>query len=542
MIHFRANKEKIPYQAMGIVVLLFQMIGFVLTKNSVFEWSFISCLFVSLISIVLGIVLGNVVFSYVKMLGERKQNKKIVFSWKILFVIWLFMFLCWLPSFLAYFPGICSYDFSIQMGQIETGNYSDHHPFMHTLLIEFCWKIGKEIFSSGTIGIAIYSILQMLILSFAFSYACYVLIQTGISKSLLIFLSFFCSIFPANVYMSVSATKDTIFSAFVLIFLMSCLMILRKEQAQKKYYIFYMVGAVGCIWFRNNGRYAILVSIVMIMLFFLFDKKQKKRYKTILWCSVVAFLIAMGSLHVVQNKIGCTQGDRREMLSIPIQQWARIVSLHKEELDSETYDFIVSCISEEGLFAYDPHISDPVKRYTNTTEILNQAGTFISTYIKLFFKYPNEYVNAFLIQNIGFYYVLDESHAWINYREELPGYGYIQTREVTDELLTRDIEKNSLFPALYKKLQSFANENNYLNIPIVSICMAPGIYFVIVLFILGGIFSAKKYRYLIPMSFIGGYYITLVLGPTVQLRYIYPIMITVPFMLAYFRNVNEKRA
>lgn len=539
--YFKTDKECLPYQIVGSLVFLFQMIGMILTGNAVFQWTCVSCVIVLSVSLVMGTILGSIVFVGIKQAARYRKSQRQAFSGKVLLMLWLLMLLCWIPSFLAYFPGICSYDFSIQMGQVETGNYSDHHPFMHTLLIELCWKLGKGIFHSGTIGIGIYSIVQMLILSFSFAYGLYVLMQIGISKWGLLFLTVFCSIFPANVYMSVSATKDTIFSSFVLIFIMSCLMLLRKGQAHKKYYIFYIVGAVGSIYFRNNGRYAFLAMLAVAALLFFFDKKRRQSYGRLVLCSILAFVLAISSLNLVQEKIGCTQGDRREMLSIPIQQWARIVVLHGEELDTETYDFMVSCISEDGLLSYDPHISDPVKRHTDTTAILTQAGKFIRTYIRLFFQYPSEYVNAFLIQNIGFYYVLDESHAWINYREDISGYGYIQTREVSDELITRDIEKMSLWPQLYEKLQYFANENVYLRIPVLSVFMAPGIYFVLVLFILGWVISSQKYKYLIPMSFIGGYYVTLVLGPTVQLRYIYPIMLVVPFLLAYFWNSEKKR-
>ncbi len=45
----------------------------------------------------------------------------------------------------------------------------------------------------------------------------------------------------------------------------------------------------------------------------------------------------------------------------------------------------------------------------------------------------------------------------------------------------------------------------------------------------------KKYLLLLPLSFVAGYYLTLVLGPTVQLRYLYPVMAAAPFVLGYLK-------
>ena len=264
-----------------------------------------------------------------------------------------------------------------------------------------------------------------------------------------------------------------------------------------------------------------------------------KQYIKILSLSVAALLIAITTLNLTQYAINCTQGDRREMLSIPIQQWARIITRHEQELDEETIFFMKQCINEEGLYSYNPYISDPVKRYTNTSVILNNASTFIRTYIKLFVEYPDEYINAFLIQNDGFLYIFDTSHAWINYNPDISGYGYIQTHELSDELASRDIYKTSVLPNLYKVLEHWTNENAYLKIPIINILMAPGIWFSFLLFTLASILTRKCYHLLVPIAFIIGYYLTLFLGPTVQLRYIYPVMLFTAFSMIFITNLPK---
>lgn len=533
------KKESVFFRIAGIICMFFQITGYMLSKTQHVTWSATNTLLILVLSLVFGTLLGALLYLLCERFFVSSNPSKTSFntvSFKHLTLLGFIIFVCWLPVFLAYFPGICSYDFSIQMGQAESGVYSDHHPFMHTLCIQFFWNLGKNIFASGTIGIAIYTLFQMIILLASFIYSLYILNKCNIHKYWLYGLTTFYALFPPNAFMSVSATKDTIFAAFVLFMTCSLLYVLRSfitKTSCKLEYIILILSSIGTIFFRNNGRYALLAMIAVTLLLLIFHRTYRVKYSMILSFSVAALFIAITILNLTQSAIECTQGDRREMLSIPIQQWARIINRHEQELDTETVAFIKQCIDEEGLYEYDPYISDPVKRHTHTNVILNNAGTFIQTYVKLFFAYPDEYVNAFLIQNSGFLYILDTSHAWINYNPDISGYGYIQTHELNDELAGRDIYKKSFLPNLYTALEQWTNNNRYLHFPILNILMASGIWFSLVLFMLASVFTQKKYQLLLPIAFVFGYYLTLFLGPTVQLRYIYPVMLSTVFLLIF---------
>ena len=67
----------------------------------------------------------------------------------------------------------------------------------------------------------------------------------------------------------------------------------------------------------------------------------------------------------------------------------------------------------------------------------------------------------------------------------------------------------------------------------------PGLYLWIVAVALLYVFSRKRYVSIIPFSLICGYYLTMFFGPTVQLRYIYPIMLCVPFIGLLTRGHGE---
>lgn len=85
----------------------------------------------------------------------------------------LLLCLAWLPIYLAYYPGICAYDAPVQTGQIVEHYYFDHHPIVHTLLLQGMLWLGTQLFGSMNAGMALYTALQMLLLAVACPTACW---------------------------------------------------------------------------------------------------------------------------------------------------------------------------------------------------------------------------------------------------------------------------------------------------------------------------------------------------------------------------------
>ena len=87
----------------------------------------------------------------------------------------LLLCLAWLPVYLAYYPGICAYDAPVQTGQIVEHYYFDHHPIVHTLLLQGMLWLGTQLSGSMNAGMALYTALQMLLLAGSMSYGVLVL-------------------------------------------------------------------------------------------------------------------------------------------------------------------------------------------------------------------------------------------------------------------------------------------------------------------------------------------------------------------------------
>ncbi len=463
------------------------------------------------------------------------------------------LLLAWLPVFLAYYPGICAYDSYVQLEQIVNGAYNEHHPLIHTLLLQGCMELGRGLFHSANAGIALYSVLQSVLLAGAMAYGVTFLLKAFVrkgmkAKTISILLGavqcymMFC---PFHAFLAVSVTKDVIFSAFMLMQTISLLALL--EAGEKGNFAvngsIFVIASVGAMLFRNNGKYAMLVLIfgLFMALVYGFKKKRERAFWGKLFAaSLASLLLSMVLLGSLASSLGAVQGDKREMLSIPIQQLARTMIYHGgagvlEEDDNtmalEDKALIQEFLLNESYKLYRPDISDPVKRNTNTYVARYRIKDFLNTYVGLFLKYPGEYVNAFLAVNAGYLNIADTSHSKINLSDTESGLGYVQTRWEEDDFLRAGVYKDSKWPALFSWLEQWADSNAYLNIPVFSLLLKPGIYFWICVGTAVTFMLRRQFRMLLPLLFAAGYYLTLLFGPTVQLRYVYPIMLIVPFIM-----------
>lgn len=495
------------------------------------------------ISLLLGILLGCVI-AYIMYAWEGRPQKgpdKLSFG-KVFWGSFILLVLVRIPCYLAYYPAICAYDSPYQVVQIVTGEYIDHHPIAHTLLIKAGMLLGKTLFGSVNAGIALYAFVQILILSAAFALGIAMLYRFGV-RAVWILLTFIWLIFfPFHMYMSVSMTKDAWFSACFLVQILALFTVLYRNENTLRFGawdITLFFSTVGMILFRNNGKYALLVLIVVLLPVLWRAKGMRRLWGRVFLNCMAAFLVGSLILSLLFNITNATQGDKREMLSIPIQQLARCMMYHggvgvllqdDNTMSQEDKALLQEFMLYEGYKGYNPHLADPVKRYTNTWVVRYRFKDFATTYFRLLSKYPSAFINAFLEVNAGYLYPNDVSHAAINENGIEKGLGYVQTRWMTDDMKSYGIYKDSKLPSLFEKMEQWADENAYLKIPVLKYLFVPGVWLWVCLLLLAYLWVHRRFRVSAVLVLILGYYLTLLLGPTVQLRYVYPVMITLPFL------------
>lgn len=463
----------------------------------------------------------------------------------------LLLLLAWFPVYLAYYPGICAYDAPVQTGQIMEHYYFDHHPIVHTLLLQGMLWLGSHIFGSVNAGMAFYTAGQMLLLAGCMAYGMWVLHRRKAPAGAQLIVLLLGMFFPFHWYMSVSMTKDTVFSAFLLLQLVSLTDLLMEDRRSIRPGIrdlLFGIGTVGMILFRNNGKYAMIVLLAFLFLMFCFGKRARKLWGRLFVVSTVAFGVGLFVLSAVFNITHAEQGDRREMLSMPIQQMSRCMIYHggvgvlpedDGTMTEQDKALINDFILDEAYRDYDPGIADPVKRHTNTYVVRYRSGEFIKTYLHLLSAYPGDMINAALAVDAGFLSPFDTTHATVNQTGENEGLGYVQTRWDEGVLNERGIYKDSKFPWLYERLENWAENNGYLRIPLLKYIFVPGSFLWLYLGLAAVLFITDRKRFCLPLAIVGGYYGTMLLGPTVQMRYVYPVMLALPYLLALLWKISN---
>lgn len=492
--------------------------------------------------------LGRTGIGWTKVKGPGGAESRLLRFWDRLSfgrVFWgsfVLLVLVRIPCYLAYYPAICAYDSPYQVVQIVSGEYIDHHPLAHTLLIKAAMLLGEKLFGSVNAGIGLYAFVQLLALSAAFALGIAMLHRFLVKRIWILAMLIWLMFFPFHMYMSVSMTKDIWFSACFLIQILAMFTVLYGNEntfRPGRWDIVLFFSTVGMIIFRNNGKYALLVLIAVLFLAFWRAKGSRRLWGRILLNCMAALLVGSAILSFLFQATNATQGDRREMLSIPIQQLARCMIYHggvgvlpedDNSMCEEDKALIREFLLNESYKEYNPHLADPVKRHTNTWVVRYRFQDFAKTYFHLLSQYPSAFINAFLEVNAGYLYPNDVSHATVNVNGIERGLGYVQTRWVTDDMRDYGIYKASKLPALFEKMEQWADENTYLDNPVLKYLFVPGVWLWVCLLLLAYLWVHRRFRVSVVLVLILGYYLTLLLGPTVQLRYVYPVMIVLPFV------------
>lgn len=463
--------------------------------------------------------------------AEDSQGRRPV--WQVWLFYGLLIFLCWMPVFLAYYPSVFAYDAEGQLYQVLAGDYSTHHPLLHTLFLGAFFRLGIALGSCAA-GMAVHSVVQMALMAGAFGRALAFLYQRRVPGWVRVVLFLFFALFPANSVLAMSTTKDVLFAALVLLYTI-CLyrmVCVQDMQPGVKTQAVYIVLGVLMLLFRNNAVYAFLVSAPIVYAG-LAGRKQRKgsgarRRKTCLYMTlmtVALYGICAFSLKAVTH---ARNGSPREMLSVPLQQMARARVKAEEEIDPSLRQELEKYIPSEWVFAaYNPHLADPVK---NRAVIHDDPAGLIRTWIRLGTEQPAIYIDAFLDNSLGLWYLWDTSHAQVYGIGTESGFGYLSTDNRTMPA-GFEVEEHSLLPGLRAFMERIVSDNAYGRIPVVRLLFAPALYWWLLYLYLVTALYRKRYRETLPVVFLAAYCLTLLLSPTVLVRYIYPLMVTIPVIL-----------
>lgn len=344
---------------------------------------------------------------------EFCKKKGLLKSRQIRFWIPMAIFVvCWVPYLILYYPGFIFGDSITSIKQaVGLWEYSNHHPFMYTLFIKLCIAIGMH---SGnlSLGIAIYSCIQIIYIAFAVSKLMEWLSRHRCPFVINCFFIGFYAVMPFFGQISVAVWKDPGFGASVVLWTLCILNFLEcakteKKKDEKKYFVFGILATLLVCFLRNNGAYALLFFMMVLCVEFVLHREElKKIFFKMLLSSLLVISIYFVVTGPIYNHFHIASSSIAESVGIPLNQMASVAASQDGVMSEEDKEFINNLLPI-GLYSetYRPCCVDLLKWNENFNgDYLNDhIGDFLKTYVSVGLKNPAKYVDSWAMMTFGYW-------------------------------------------------------------------------------------------------------------------------------------------
>lgn len=428
--------------------------------------------------------------------------------------------LCWLPILILRAPGALYTDTAIQILMYQ-GKYYFHAsmPVLLTVLYGVLFQAGHWLAGDNG-GLLVCMLFQTVLLLSAMVVACREVHKLRGNRAGLL-LALFFGLMPVYPEMAGGLIKDSIHGAVYLFFLIFFARAVRGEQ--KSLWQLLLLGALAGAT-RKGGIYLAAGSLALLAIF------QKDIRRKLL---LVAGVLAAGSLamnSVVYPALGIGKPWQRENYSLFYPITAYYCQEHQEELTPEEVQTISDVLDYETVCGgFSTIMTDDVK---NTFHAENQAQVrkFLELNGSFFRKHPITCLEA-IVYSKNLYYTPFSLGGQTMYASD------IQLEDITE---TESTHFSYWLPEQQRLAGEEILEQVQEFLPVRILC-SPGLYCW-----LGGIlFLAAVYAPENRQKWILLPIVLLILGLLLShingaVRYAFPVMLCVPFLLAGYSNETKQ--
>lgn len=319
--------------------------------------------------------------------------------------IFLISFVCillgWIPWILGSYPASFNDDSVRQLMQyfsLDGTTFTTHHPPLSSYIMGLMVSIGGAVVNVDFGGF-LYNLTQSVVGAAVFSYGIKLMRKEfGIRLRYLVLCILFFAITPFWGCFAQWFEKDLLYTEIIVLMNLILLPVVKNKSITIKQSIAIFLSGLFASLLRNNGLYAVVPTLI-VLFFYLKRKNEKIMVFSITLCSILFFYLIN---NVVYSNIGIEKGSVAEALSIPFEQTARCVKYSGENITEEEKEVINSVLNYELLPDYYlPHTSDLVKSTYKGDN--SKLPAYFKVWFKMFFKYPKEYISAFICLSKGYF-------------------------------------------------------------------------------------------------------------------------------------------
>lgn len=422
----------------------------------------------------------------------------------------------------ASYPGVLTPDSISQINQSMSGEYVNHHPFWHTIIISGIIHLGSSLFHDMNAAAALYSACQILFVAASFSFVIVTVNQACEAKALVWASFFFFLLAPYHISYSATMWKDIPFALATMLFTAFLYRILFHVGGSRLNYIGFIISAVLFGSWRTNGLIALIItSIVLVIL--LIRKRSKKMLITVV--SVLLVTVLMNT--VFFGLVGVKSAKFSEKLSIPLQQVARVVK-DGNRLDAYEIKMINELLDYHTIpQKYNSRLSDPIKFSIDDESdqyLQEHKWEYLTLWLRIGLRYPAEYIKAWIDQTKGYWSTGYDYWRWAS--------GVYKN--------TYGIKEDVKLPTVRKMFDNYFDywEDSFLNV-LLSIGLFTSFYVFAFVYLI----ARKKLHFILTIPVISVIMTLMIAAPVYsEFRYAYSLFTCFPLLILLLISCNKQKA
>jgi hypothetical protein len=410
---------------------------------------------------------------------------------------------------LSLYPGFFVYDATTVLHFYQRNELTTHHPIFHSVLMPAVVEGVYKLSNSYNLGIAIWMFIQILVISGVNTFMLSEFRRKKLPIPFIVCSAIFLSCFPTIIMYVLCSVSDSMFCFFLTLASILLLSLFSEPElfwSSMPRKVMLVLSLTLMVLFRKNGFYAFIVFIPFFLI------ANRKRLKNALIIAILPVVLFLGITNAMETATHAAKAGAAEPFSIPLQQLARVYEYHEEELSEKDLELILKIQPKERWDMYAPRLADELKEFADMDQVKNNLPEYASLYTRLFFRFPMEYINGWLLTTYEQWYphaVYDCYHGgqyddccYFGYMVEEPGSKQPQWERL--DMLFR-----------WFSLSSVPHKT-----PVLRLLFAPGAYFLIFLFCIAYSFQKKWYYNVLAMLLMFLVYLTVLLGPCALVRYV----------------------
>lgn len=317
--------------------------------------------------------------------------------------------LCWIPMLIIQGPAIINIDTVVQLVQFRTGHVwdpmtmvelpgfagQDHHPFVDAYLYALFDQLGLWL-GNEILGFQILTILQSCVAAFSIvATLVWVRKRTNLTDTCIGACWCLAALLPAFPMNMSIIVKDSTWAPIFLLWVVTFFEVVYRCNNRcvigwKLVVCLIILGVLSGLT-KKTSIYITTLSLLLLLVFL-----RKQIVALLISIFIPSALVIVLVPVVVLPALNIAPGGPQEALSVPIQQLSKVAILHRDDLPKSDQKAIDKVLDIDRVKPdWKASSADYAKHYGYKIDASSKDRiAFIKTWIRLFFRYPKDYVTA----------------------------------------------------------------------------------------------------------------------------------------------------